>query len=216
MRLDWQGRVDEFSNVMKLVHLAMRRDFVDEEQIRTELLEQGRRAYEDELTLQAKRMGCDRVGQLLNGPILSELNETYTQHAASIANTYNYDLAAQVEVIRREVPTANRHVYAYRLRQWDEVRAAFKNEQIGQVTENYARSLAMQHFYQYNGSVGTAVLQPGSAVCPVCQGWIDRGEVPLPVAMGNPPPYHPSCPHYWETAPGQRDTDACALLWMGE
>jgi len=214
---DWQAVVNESSNVMKLVHLAARYDVVDEGQIRADLLTQGRAAYQDELTVQAATVGCPgRTGQLSNGPILSELNDIYIQHAASIVSTYNYDLAMQIAHVREETPRANRHTYAARLRDWDTNRASFKQPQIAQMTEAVARALAQQHFHQHNGQTGVAVLEPTVAVCPVCIGWIARGEVPLPVALNSPPPYHINCPHYWNTQPQQRSAESCELLWMGE
>ena len=64
--------------------------------------------------------------------------------------------------------------------------------------------------------MGYAVLEPRTAVCPVCQGWIERGEVPLRVAMNHPPPYHFRCPHLFVTYPELVAQDDCPLLWMGE
>ena len=157
MPRDWQSVVDGMTNVQKLVHLAMRLDPVDEDRIRAGLLKARRRAYEDELTIQARRVGCaGRSGRLRNGPILSQLNEMCLRDAASIASTYNYDLAAAIINVSNEVPTANRHVYAKRLREWEGKRAGWKNQQIALYTENSARTLAQQHFFQHNGHSGMA------------------------------------------------------------
>ena len=216
---EWQPVVDEMSNVQTLVHLAARYDSYDQERIKSDLLRAGRRAYESELAVFARRMGCPgRSGQLQNGPFLSELNEVYEEHAASIVNTYNYDLAAQINVIRADAPRANRHVYAKRIRDWDEMRDEFKQPQINQMTESVARARAQQHFHVMNNlHDAVAVLEPTTAVCPVCQGWIERGEVPIHEAMNHPPPYHPSCPHAWKLRrKGKLNPDECELLWMGE
>jgi hypothetical protein len=217
MALDWQSVVAGMTPVQKMVHLAMREDQVDEDRIRSELLKSGRRAFESELTIQAARVGCPgRSGQLRNGPILSELNEIYAEHAKSIVNTYNWDLAGQILEIAFDVPRANRHTYSARLQRWDRIRGQFKGDQIGQMTEAVARSLAQQHFYQQNGAMGgTARLEPTAAVCPVCIGWVARGEVPLNVALSHPPPYHNSCPHAWVVSAGKRTEEECKLLWMG-
>lgn len=212
----WQPVVDGMSRIQKLVHLSVRQDPYDAERIRQELLRERRRYYEAELTAQAARVGCPgRVGRLTNGHVLSLLNEASRQDAESIVNTYNYDLALAIGHIRAETPTANRYVYAKRLRAWESARASWKNDQIATFTEMSARSLAQQHFYQYNSNLGTARLMPLRAVCPVCQGWINRGEVPLYVAQANPPPYHAGCPHAWETTPGRVSAEQCPLLWMG-
>ena len=76
MPLDWQAVVEKMTNVQRMVHLAMRYDVYDEERIRSDLLKERRRAYEDELTIQAGRVGCPgRSGRLSNGAILSQLYE---------------------------------------------------------------------------------------------------------------------------------------------
>lgn len=217
MPRDWRAEVDELSDVQRLVHLAMRYDPTDEERIYSELLRTRRQAYESELTMQAARVGCaGRRGALGNNPSLKALSDASKQDAQSIANTYNYDLAKAIKRIGEEVPTANRHVYASRLSAWDKERAGWKREDIAQYTESSARAQAQQDFYSFNAIHGVAVLVPTSAVCPVCQGWIKRGEVPLREAQNHPPPYHVKCPHYWQTIPNQVAKEECPLLWMGE
>lgn len=213
----WEGIVDGMSPVQKLVHLAMRRDSLDEEQIRGELTRMRRRAYEDELTIQARRVGCGgRRGRLIAGPSLTALNELSITDAAGIVNTYNYDLAIATLNIRAEVPTANRHVYAHRLSAWEAKRNQWKGTQIAQYTEGSARSMAQQDFVSFNDIQGYAVLMPREAVCPVCIGWVQRGQVPLNVAMNNPGPWHPGCPHLWETQSGKVAQSECPNLWVGD
>lgn len=213
----WQPLVDQMADVGRLVHLAARQDPYDEDRIRSELLRQRRMFYEAELTHQAAKVGCPgRVGRLSNGAILSELNEMCQRDAKSIVNTYNYDLGIAIQHIRAQVPTANRHVYAYRLKAWDASRSAWKNDQIQQYTENSARAKALQDFYQYNSNIGTATLVPKTAVCPVCIGWVARGEVSIRTATNNPPPYHVNCPHAWSTNPGKVAALECVNLWVGQ
>jgi hypothetical protein len=215
-RPDWQDLTAGMTNVQVLVHLAMRMDAYDEDQIRVELLRERRRAYEDELTIQAQRVGCPmRAGRLQNGAILTLLNEDSRRDSYSIVNTYNRDLAYAILNIAAEVPTANRFVYAKRLGAWEERRATWKNTQIALYTENSARAMAQQDFVQYNGTFGTAEMFPKVAVCPVCIGWVARGEVPLRVAMNNPPPYHVNCPHGWNVKPEAVAKEDCPDLWMG-
>jgi hypothetical protein len=218
MPREWQPIVEEMPRVGKLVHLAVRMDGVDEEATRIELLRLRRRAYENELTIQAARVGCPgRVGRLGNGAVLSELNEMCVQDAKSIINTFNYDLSNAINQIRSETPTANRFVYASRLRDWEVKRNDWKNKQIAQYTELSARALAVKNFFEFNSDIlGIAVLDPRLAVCPICQGWIERGEVPLQIATNNPPPYHVNCPHYWRTILEKVAKEECPLLWMGE
>jgi hypothetical protein len=195
----------------------MRFTLEDEERIRGELLRARRRAYEDELTIQARRVGCaTRRGRLGNNATLTALNEQSRLDAVSIANTYNYDLAIAIQHIRTETPTANRHVYARRLSDWEAKRNRWKSKQIAEWTEGTARAAAQQDFHKYNKLLGTALLAPTRAVCPICQGWIRRGEVAIQVALNNPPPYHRRCPHVWNLMPGKVAADECSSLWMGE
>ena len=217
MPRDWAGAVGDMSYVQTLIHLSMRQTADDVERIRGELLRQRRKAYEDELTIQAARVGCPgRRGRLTTGPSLTELNNQSKADAQSITNTYNYDLAMAIQHIASETPTANRHVYAKRLAGWEAKRAAWKKAQIAQYTTGRGRALALSDFQRFNNVEGYAHLEPKEAVCPVCKGWVKRGKVPLQEATNNPPPYHVNCPHYWVTKPGKVPKGECPLLWMGE
>jgi hypothetical protein len=60
-------------------------------------------------------------------------------------------------------------------------------------TVGTARAMAQQDFYMFNDVEGFAVLLPRLAKCPICQGWVNRGKVPLAEAQLNPPPYHVRC-----------------------
>lgn len=214
---DWQSVVNGMSPVQKLVHLAMRMDSVDIDRTRTGLLKAMRRAYEDELTIQARRAGCDnRAGRLNNNDALTALNDAAGGDAESIVNTYNFDLAGAIVNIASETPSANRNTYVKRLMDWEDKRNTWKAGQIAGYTEGAARSMAQQDFFRFNNIGGTAELMPTEAVCPICQGWVNRGEVSLREAENNPPPYHANCPHLWETFPEQVPDDECADLWMGE
>jgi hypothetical protein len=207
------------SRVQKMVHLARRYDDYDQEHQKTVLVRAGRRAYESELGSLAARAGCPgRSGQLTNGTMLSELNEIYEQHATSIVNTYNYDLALQIKALYEQNHRGNRYYYAYHLRTWHKVRSEMKETQIAQMTDGVARALAQQHFFQMNGSLQcVATLEPTTAVCPVCQGWIARGEVPVQEVMNHPPPYHVNCVHRWRVQRSEAlPASSCELLWMGE
>ena len=216
MSLSWPPLVATMSRVQKLVHLAARYDSVDEERIRSELLSMRRKAYNDELGIQAAHVGCPgRVGRLGNGNILSLLNDHSKRDAASIANTYNYFLALEIIRAREENVRGNRFYYAAKIRSWGAGYWQFKDTQISSLADSSARAMAQQDFYKFNGGLGTAKLEPRTAVCPVCQGWIDRGIIPLRIALNNPPPYHQNCPHYFDTRPDKVAKEDCPMLWMG-
>lgn len=217
LALDWQTPIMQAPDVVKLVHLAARMDGWDMEEYRVKLLKLRRSTYESELTMQAAKVGCPgRVGRLGNNAILNSLNADSLEDAKSIVNTYNHDLYSKIMSIRAEHPKANRNHYAAYLREWSAEREKWKNTQVTQYTTNSARSKAQTDFYANNSGFGTATMQPRQSVCPVCGGWIARGEVPLRVATNNPPPYHVNCPHTWLTRPDKVAKEECPLLWMGE
>ena len=213
----WSELIGERPRVQKLVHLAMRWVEPDQQRIRAELTRTRQKAYEDEITIQARRVGCPRGrGRLTSGPSLRALDDLSRRDAASIVNTYNRDLAYAIRTIRAEAPRANRYVYRKRLLAWDGKRKLWKDRQVAEYTVSTARRQAQQDFVRFNDIQGAAVLGPTRAVCPVCQGWVARGEVPLNVAMNNPPPYHVNCPHVWTVKPNKVAASECRDLWLGE
>ena len=220
MPRNWQAVVDGLSDVGKLVHLAARWDAFDVEAKRGSILRDMRAAYNDEMNIQARNAGCgDKLGRMREGsPALPQLRDRAQIHAESIVNTFNYDLAIAIAHIRQAVPTANRYTYVARLRPWYESRAAWKDPQIANMVEADARTFAQQDFTEINRlrGMGTARLEPRTAVCQICQGWINRGNVPLRVAMANPGPWHVGCPHYFVITYDRMTPEQCRDLWMGE
>lgn len=215
----WQTRVNDLeSRTTRLVHLAARMDVTDQSRLRESLLKAAVRAYADELTIQAARAGCPgRQGRLTTGAALTELNDKAKEDAASIVATYNYDLVSAIEHIKAQTPSANRNTYASRLAEWDLARNSWKSPQIAEYTEGYARSLAQRDFASMNNLGGVARLEPTTAKCEVCSGWIRRGDVPVREATANPPPYHPFCPHIFVTSYDPLvPKSECPLLWVGE
>lgn len=216
---DWQSVVESerFSNVMRLVHLAMRQTTDDEERIRSQVLEARRRSYVNEMTILAKRAGCpNRSGRLTTGPTLSDFSGDSQSDGESIVNTYNFDLAHAILNISKEVPGANRNTYAARLRTWENERSTWKAKQIMLNTDGLARQRALLDFRQFNDIDGFAVLKPDGAAEEICQGWQRRGEVPLAEAVRNPSPFHLNCVHYWEPFLGKVSRSECQELWIGE
>lgn len=217
MARDWSALVDGMTDVQKLVHLVMRYDAVNEEAVRAQLLKARRKEYEATLTEMAAAAGCDNRAILGEGDILSELNDLSSADAKSIANTYNYEVGIAIIAIATETPTANRNTYAKRLRTWEENRGKHKDAQIAMNTNLTARTLAQRDFARFNrNATGQAELRGGPAAEPICQGWLNRGRVPLQTAINNPSPFHMNCPHYWHFLPAEQlSDDECADLWMG-
>ena len=93
MPLDPLSLIQQMTWTQQVIFMVARYDSVDEERIRADLLSMRRKAYNDELTIQAQHVGRPgQVGRLGNGTILSALNDDSERDAKSIANTYNYFL----------------------------------------------------------------------------------------------------------------------------
>jgi len=225
MPLDPQAIISQATFTQRLVYSVARWRRAKTSRLQSELLSVRVKAYNDELSIQAQHVGCPgRVGRLTNGNIVDTLTTDSRRDAESIANTFNYFLA--VEIVRtgetptgrvkRLLPVLRIPAYVRSIRSFGDSYWSLKTPQITQMAENGARAKAQQDFYQFNRGRGTAKLEPRTAVCPVCQGWIDRGIVPLRVALNNPPPYHQNCPHYWDTRPDKVAKEDCPTLWMGE
>jgi len=190
---NWQAIVDAMPEDRQAIFYAMRQDDIDVARTRAELLRVRRLAFVDELDIQAEITG-DEYDPALIEQYLAALEQMSAQDAESIINTYNYDLAIAIANIAAGL--GGLAILAL-LQEWEERRLAWKIQVVGMYTEISARGLAQKAFYFGRQYDGYAMLEPRSAVCPICQGWIDRGRVPIWVAVGNPPPYHPNCPHLW-------------------
>jgi len=224
--LDPQTIIDQMTLTQRLIYGVADWGRVKISRMQSELLSMRAKAYNDELTIQAQHAGCGgRVGRLTNADIIERLSQDSQRDAESIANTHNYFLAVEIlrigetstGPVRRVLPVLRIPEYAKALKAWSENYWAFKKPQITLMADNSARTKAQQDFYiQNRGVAGTAKLEPTTAVCPICQGWIARGIVPLRVALNNPPPYHQNCPHIFSTRPDKVAAEDCPLLWMGE
>jgi hypothetical protein len=218
---DWRELLDEMSDVEKLVHLAHRWTADDEELWADRLFRNNRKTYTDALDEEAAAWGCyPPPASLTRGPILKAIREEADESGRSIVGTFNYDLALAIRRIRRETPTANRHVYAYRLRAWMQERARWKKPQIGMIETFKTVNRAQDDFYRFNDlpQEGAEVV-PFSTVCEICAEYV----------AGNPYrsmqellrrcrlPAHHNCPHYGRVIPARRLTrQECRELWMGE
>jgi len=223
--LDPQTIVDQMTLMQRLIYNVADWGRVKISRLQSEILSMRVKAYNDELTIQAQHSGCaGRAGRLTNADITERLSQDSQRDAESIANTHSYFLAVEIlrvgetptGLVRRVLPVLRVPEYAKAVKAWSESYWSFKKPQITMMTDNSARAKAQQDFYiQNRGVAGTAKLEPTTAVCPICQGWIARGIVPLRVALNNPPPYHQNCPHIFSTRPDKVSAEDCPLLWMG-
>lgn len=225
MPRNWQEVVqnEEFTPVQRLVHLAMRADAQQQSSIQASLLEVEKSSFETALTEMAKASGCtDRKGLLTDEGVLEQLNASSTEDSRSVVNTYNFDLATAIIGIRSMTPRANRFTYAKRLKEWDKNRSDWKSRQISMNSTLKARALAQAEFMSRNPDLdGFAILEgPNPAQEAICQGFLNRGRVPIQVALENPSPFHTGCPHTWRfvfTRLGRKaQKDArCENMWLG-
>lgn len=202
-------------NVRLLVHLAMRMDMVDEQGITAEVFREKRQAYEDELTNQARGVGCERQG-VMDNKTMKQAHDQAASEGAGIVNTYNYDLAYAINTIHDRFPTANRNTYVKYLGEWHKARAGWKDVQISLHNRMEWRAKAVLDFTRNNSIQGYARLVPSNkASCDVCKGWIRRGRVSLAEAqrvMEEWPP-HLNCIHSWDVKP--LGDLRCDELWVG-
>ncbi len=215
-----RAAIERLSNVGKLIHLAYRMDAVDEEAETARLFRDRREAYEKRLTELASKVGCGgQRGVLGPGARMTEIHTQCAADAASIVRTFNRDLAFAIMRIRQEVPTANRYVYAKRLRAWVAKREAWKASQITMHTAGTARQMAEEDFWQYNADIaGYATLEPKILVagsCDKCRLYVNKKRVPLETAQKEKFPAHPNCPHGWVYHLKKVEPVMCRYLWLG-
>lgn len=212
--------INALSPVGQLVHQGMAYDLSTEEALRSSMLKERRRIYEDELNNLARQVGCTGVrrARVVSGPVLTALNDVSKTEAASITRTYNRDLARAIAAIRAEMPTANRNAYARRLQAWDEQRQRWKSPQIGMNLRSSAIQAAQDDFMRFNNVRGAeAQMVPRIGVCPICQRLINMGWVNAATVQANPAPIHVNCPHTWEWRNLEKLTpEECRDLWLGE
>ena len=168
----------------------------DEANMRRMLLAQARREYGAAIAAEARRLGYNVGAVRVTDPkLLTSLNERAKFAAHSIRTTYNRDLNREIARIRREAPRANRHVYAHRLSRWDKRRAEWKHRQIGVTEMGQAVNRARGDFYDRNGIAAVARVEPRTAVCMVCAGYVGMGDMSVAEARALELPVHVHCDH---------------------
>lgn len=211
----WQPVVAGFSRVMALVHLSLRGQVEDTEVLANELFQARKQEFNDAMNDYLAQIGCGGQANLTAGPELKAISDQSKKDAKSIMDTFNLDLAKEIQNIKDITPTANANTYALRLKQWDADRSDWKYSQIALWTAMTARDSAFRSFSKNNGLTPEAVLLPSIAAEPICQGWINRGSVPFEIARKNPSPFHIGCIHFWKPTFLEGDEGDCEDLWRG-
>ncbi len=214
------GKID----LVGSVHLALSVDTVGRKQRADLLYGRARSLYDDALTEAIAEVGCSGPGHLSGGAELSALKKRAEWSAASIAKTYNKDLLAMVEAAEADWVEAHgskkgmtRLWLAKTVRPAIQERDAWKETQIGVTEQTWVNDKARQDFFTRNGVDGRAKIEPGIAVCPICQEAVRDGWLPVAEAFRRwSPPWHPGCPHNIVVESAKESIPDCASLWRGQ
>ncbi|MFH1567740.1 MAG: hypothetical protein ABIL09_07040 [Gemmatimonadota bacterium] len=220
---DWKALIEGMTDVQRLVHLGFRWDPLDEQVWRNDLLRDNRQTYEETLREEVRTLGCGDPGhvQIGAGPELKGIAKHADRYGKGIVNTYNYDLARAIMQIGAETPTANRHVYAYRLQQWGQMREQRKTVEIGETESSWAVNQAKADFHRLNNlseAMTGAEVRPFNTQCPVCAEYVAGNPYDSVSDAYNKVslPAHPRCPHHIEAIMSRKLTpDECQELWLG-
>lgn len=133
------------------------------------------------------------------------------QDANRITETYNRELFNRLQAIIDGDPEIRQSDLVERINQWNTQRSGWKDPQVALWADRDEVYHAQQDFYQrnrHNFEAASAHVEPLVAVCSICQGLINMGEVDMAVARANPCPVHVNCVHKWVLAfslkPGAR------------
>lgn len=222
----WKSVVAKMTDVQKKVHLAGRRDKLDQKDLADRLFRESRETYKQTLQDELNKWGCSGQKAVTpdKGRELSAIRERADWAAESIANTYNFELAKEIVRIGQDTPTANRNVYAYRLyyskASWDGAYWKEKATQVSQIETMTTVNAATADFYARNGDrlAPTANIVPFQAVCPICQELVANNPYKTPDEAYNASvlPVHVGCVHRVEVVPPERLSQSeCKSLWAG-
>ena len=224
---DWEPLVAEMSDVQKMVHLTARWTGDDIGEFADRQFGQAKATYEQALTQELRGWGCSGSGVLGEGPELTAVRERADWASTSVAHTYNYELAKEINRIGEDAPKANRHVYAYRLYHgpgsWDKGYWVSKNDEIAKVESMTMINAAKADFYERNPQLyelqGEAWVIPLDTVCPICESYVSANPYDSMEAGYRQTvlPAHVNCPHFLQIMSRERklQTAECADLWAG-
>jgi hypothetical protein len=164
----------------------------------------------------------DGVVELLDPGLLADLKARAWDAARDIAATHNVEMARQVLAIGKETPTANRFVYAKRLKEWASRRAQWKGPQIALSEASRAFENVIDRFLAKNRIFGGEfTVEPPTWAIPECKYDCKGYVLGSPYDMAEwenvgPFPLHPNCPHHkeikWKSLLGVPDREEA---WFG-
>lgn len=169
---------------------------LDEQSLTTTILAQLSETWRATLTSEARAAGSSKVGQGPSGQDLSELSKIARRDAASIVQTFQRDLAREIDRVYDQSPTATRTDYIQALTVWADDRAQWKDRQIATMNRGNARSYAQQRFNAENEVGESLYLAEGPPPRErICANIMAAGLVNREFVERNPLPAHIGCPH---------------------
>lgn len=172
-------------------------------------------AYQDTIQQQLDRLGERLSAKRATGSELSALERMASNDAASIASTYNSDLERRIMQLP---PDADLATAKAELRQWQQERSRWKDEQISRSTQGHAADYATDLFISRNKLSAARVIW--YAVPPIvanshptCIQRVSAGAVPFTETRDWDRP-HPNCRHRKQTLLQEAGT-ITGKVWRG-
>lgn len=201
--------------LIRRLSLAFEFAVTDEDALTESIYQQRATAWRAALTEEARSSGSGKQGVGPNGDNRDYLRQMSRQDAQSVRQTFNRDLASQINQLYDAQPDGRRDYYVQALTRWANERAQWKDRQIATMNRGSARTYAQQQFNMRN-NVGHALYLYGgpSPRGPRCADHFAAGVVNQQYVDANPQPEHVNCPHYWQK---QQSRVGVPLdkLWVG-
>jgi hypothetical protein len=194
--------------------LAFEFAVTDEDALTESIYQQRAETWRSTLTEEARAAGSSKTGQGPNGRDRDELRQMSRTDAQSIRNTFNRDLASQINQMY-DAGLRSRQEFISALTEWADNRAEWKDRQIANQNRGTARTYAQERFNEEN-EVGEALYlftgpPPREEECAKL---FRAGLVNREFVERNPTPVHINCPHEWEVQVS-RPGVARDRIWVG-
>ena len=201
--------------LLRRLSLAFEFAVTDEDALTESIYQQRAETWRSTLTEEARANGSPKVGIGPNGRDRDTLRQQSREDARSIRNTFNRDLASQINQLYDADPARSRESYVSELTRWADERAQWKDRQITNQNRSTARTYAQERFNSEN-QVGNALylFSGPSPREPVCAGHFAAGLVDREYVERNPTPIHINCPHSWQIQTA-RPGVALSQIWVG-
>lgn len=203
------------TQLTQTISLLYRMTDSDRRQLSEHLLNARKAAWSTAIRAVAAEHGCNQAQPSApRREDLAELKRQSDEDAASIVETWNRDVMAQVEKLYAANVRGNRTYYTSNLERWDAERQAWKLPQIALNTDTVTTAYARRQFYAANGLRGAQWIFTGAPpTCLQCVELFAAGVVDQAFVDAHPAPAHINCPHQWK--PVQPERIDCGEMWVG-